>query len=147
MDLETLSLRDCTFLPYSGRYRHEILDQPASVSHMARDVEDLRNGGVVKRMLEEWVELAAKHAEHYDAEKARCENDLRRVRSEFKRACEAEGEPPSKEDYSNFEREFWRDCNLPHRQVYVYAHNGSRFDAIAVLHSIIASAVGDGEED
>eukprot|EP00965_Chrysotila_dentata_P120349 3979536-Pleurochrysis_carterae.AAC.1 len=48
MDLETLSLRDCTFLPYSGRYRHEILGGPASVSNMARDVEDLKNGGVVK---------------------------------------------------------------------------------------------------
>tara|TARA_R100000951_G_scaffold3916_1_gene4975 strand:+ start:1457 stop:6322 length:4866 start_codon:yes stop_codon:yes gene_type:complete len=125
MDLETCSIQNTNgnFLVYSGRYRHhDWYGSGITKSHaiVAQTNSDL-NGGLMWTLLQQWVQLREQH----DAEIDKLEAEALKTAPK--------GDKKALKEYMDAQ-------NLPKRGLYVYAHNGSKFDAIAAIHSILANS-------
>jgi len=127
MDLETCSIQNTNgnFLVYSGRYRyHDWYNKESrsctTKSHaiVAQTESDL-TGDLMWTLLQEWVQLRENHDAAIDELE---EKALKIAPKGDKKAL----------------KKYMDEQNFPKRGLYVYAHNGSKFDAIAAIHSILA---------
>jgi predicted GIY-YIG superfamily endonuclease len=139
MDLETCSIQntDGNFLVYSGRYRyHDWYGSGTTKSHaiVAQTESDL-NGGLMWTLLQEWVQLRKQHDDAVALAEQKAEEEFK---EELERIASEEGRL-SKEECKEAKKQFMKAKNFAKRGLYVYAHNGSKFDAIAAIHSILAN--------
>jgi predicted GIY-YIG superfamily endonuclease len=72
-------------------------------------------------LLQQWVELREQHDKEID---------------KLEEKAKEQAPKGTKEQL----REYYKAQNFPKRGLYVYAHNGSKFDAIAAIHSILANS-------